>query len=402
MHVAVIGGRLQGLEAVYLAKKAGWEVTLIDKCSGIPAQNICDHFYELNVCEAESLGEIIKGVDLIIPALESQGALNSLAETSQSLNVPYVFDPESYKISVSKTVSDRLFADLAVPAPVPWPDCGFPVIVKPVESSGSEGVLLIRSPEEFAAFRDQIGRREEEWVVQEYLAGPSYSIEVIGCSGRYLPLQVTELEMDDLYDCKRVRVPSGLSIEHEMQFAQIASTIAEKLDIKGVMDVEVILHDNKLKVLEIDARLPSQTPTAVYKSTDINILELLAESYLTGRLPEKILPKRQRAAIFEHIVVSPDLVAISGEHAVSSAGPLNYREGFFGADEALTNYVPGRNSWMATIINTGGSREEAFLKRNRVIRRIMKAMDIDNYLDPLPVVKNYNNSGVSGHDQASS
>jgi 3-methylornithine--L-lysine ligase len=399
--VAVIGGRLQGLEAVYLSKKAGWEVTLIDKCSGIPAQNICDHFYELNICDAENAGKIFKEIDLIIPALENQGALNSLAEISQSLNLPYVFDPKSYNISVSKTVSDRLFADLCVPAPVPWPDCGFPVIVKPVESSGSEGVLLISNPEEFAAFRDQAGSRQEEWVVQEYLPGPSYSIEVIGFSGRYLPLQVTELEMDDLYDCKRVQAPSGLSAEHEMQFAQIARTIAGRLGLKGVMDVEVILHDNMLKVLEIDARLPSQTPTAVYKSTGINILELLAESYLKGRLPEKIAPEKQQAAIFEHIVVSPDLVAVSGEHAVSSAGPLNYREGFFGADEALTNYVPGNSSWMATIINTGASREEAFVKRDRVIRRIMKAMKIDNFVDPLPLVKNYNNSGVSGHDQAS-
>jgi pyrrolysine biosynthesis protein PylC len=28
---AVVGGNLQGTEAVYLSKKAGWEVLLIDK-----------------------------------------------------------------------------------------------------------------------------------------------------------------------------------------------------------------------------------------------------------------------------------------------------------------------------------------------------------------------------------
>ena len=31
MKAVVIGGKLQGVEAAYLAKKAGWEVVLIDK-----------------------------------------------------------------------------------------------------------------------------------------------------------------------------------------------------------------------------------------------------------------------------------------------------------------------------------------------------------------------------------
>ena len=31
MLAAVVGGNLQGTEAVYLSKKAGWEVLLIDK-----------------------------------------------------------------------------------------------------------------------------------------------------------------------------------------------------------------------------------------------------------------------------------------------------------------------------------------------------------------------------------
>ena len=31
MRIAVVGGRLQGTEAVYLAKKAGWRTLLLDK-----------------------------------------------------------------------------------------------------------------------------------------------------------------------------------------------------------------------------------------------------------------------------------------------------------------------------------------------------------------------------------
>ena len=34
---AVIGGKLQGIEAVYLSKKAGWKTLLIDKAANVPA-----------------------------------------------------------------------------------------------------------------------------------------------------------------------------------------------------------------------------------------------------------------------------------------------------------------------------------------------------------------------------
>jgi len=42
MRVAIIGGRLQGLEAVYLAKKAGWQTLLVDKEAAVPAAGLCD------------------------------------------------------------------------------------------------------------------------------------------------------------------------------------------------------------------------------------------------------------------------------------------------------------------------------------------------------------------------
>ena len=44
MLIAVIGGKLQGVEAVYLAQKAGWEILVIDKNPDAPATGLCDKF----------------------------------------------------------------------------------------------------------------------------------------------------------------------------------------------------------------------------------------------------------------------------------------------------------------------------------------------------------------------
>ncbi|HHY29297.1 MAG TPA: 3-methylornithine--L-lysine ligase PylC, partial [Syntrophaceticus sp.] len=52
------------------------------------------------------------------------------------------------------------------------------------------------------------------------------------------------------------------------------------------------------------------------------------------------------------------------------AGCLNYNQDFFGADEALTDYVSGSTSWVATLIITGDDRSQAWEKRCRVIENI--------------------------------
>ncbi|MGM0652132.1 MAG: 3-methylornithine--L-lysine ligase PylC [Bacillota bacterium] len=389
MHVAVIGGKLQGLEAVYLAKKAGWKVVLIDKKLNVPAAAICDKFCQADANNEKELVPELYNADLIVPALENRQVLHNLVKVSEKLMIPLVFDLQAYHISSSKISSDQLFAEIDIPAPVPWPECALPIIAKPSGSSGSEGVLHLEDASELKLFQEKMGTGIKDWVLQEYLDGPSYSLEVIGWDGKYIPLQLTGLEFDPYYDCKRVRAPVKLDMIQEKQLADIAIKIAQKVNLKGIMDVEVILHRDQLKVLEIDARLPSQTPTAVYHSTGLNMLELIGNIFLTKSVPEVSPAHSQKAVIYEHIIVEDDKLVIAGEHIISTAGPLFYTEGFFGADEALTTYTPGKKTWIATLINTGSTKKLAEQKREAVINNILREMRINSYEDLQPVACSY-------------
>ena len=88
-----------------------------------------------------------------------------------------------------------------LPCPRYYPDGDFPYIVKPSAMSGSEGVAKIQNKEEMDAFLQS--HEGEEWIAQEFLDGPSFSLEVIGTPGDYKTYHVTELLMDPAYDCKR-------------------------------------------------------------------------------------------------------------------------------------------------------------------------------------------------------
>lgn len=401
MRVAVVGGKLQGVEAAYLAGKAGWKVMLLDKELSVPASGMCDSFYQLDVNRVAESMRVLKDVDLVIPALENMEALMVLSRCAKYLNVPMAFDPAAYAISSSKIKSNELFSRIGVPKPLSWPQCGFPMIVKPSGSSGSEGVVKINSQQELECLTQKPGH-QNDWVMEEYLEGPSFSIEVIGFSGKYKVLQITELHMDELYDCKRVLAPVSLDQKLKEQFENVALAIAHSINLNGIMDVETVLHNGQLKVLEIDARLPSQTPIAVYKSTGLNMVKIMGEAFIQGKASIDFEVVENLAVVFEHIKVSPDRIEVSGEHVMAGAGPLRLYCDFFGSEEVITNYEPGKAHWAATLICTGADQREAWEKRCGVIRRIGAEFGVREYIDPVPgpfVKENYSRDVCNYYDE---
>ncbi len=370
MKVAVIGGRLQGVEACYLALALGWDVFLVDRDPSVPATGLKIPFYQIDLAnDSAEFRKVIRGADLIIPALENVSALKSLERQASTAGVPLAYDPESYLLSRSKKRSNQLLARLGVPIPSGWPESGFPVIAKPSTGSGSKGVKKLCNR---AAMRNFFRGSEipPGWVVQEFLEGPSYSLEVFGCEDYYQVAQITELEMDSSFDCERVLAPAKISPLLAGQMEELTLKIARELKLEGIMDVEVIEHRGVLKVLEIDARLPSQTPTAVLHSTGINMLDILGRIFTRKELPR--LAKNGGGVIYEHVRVESGRVEFAGEHIMSTAGPLKKLNGFFGADVALTNFSNVHSPWVATLITTGKNREEAWQKRCRTIGNIKR------------------------------
>ncbi len=384
MVVAIAGGALQGLEMTYLARKAGFETLLLDRRLDAPATGLCHRFGNIDLTDRKALTGALPCVDLVLPATENAEALQSLVRSCEEIQVPLAFDPSAYAISSSKAASDELFRKLGIPAPSPWPECTFPVLAKPDGESGSKGVEVFS---DLQALEARFGLLPPEgWVVQEYLTGPSYSIEVMGHPGHYTPLQITRLEVDRSFDCKRVQAPASLSDDLAGQFGEIALTLAEAVGLSGIMDVEAIVHEGQLKVLEIDARFPSQTPTAVYHSTGINMLEWLARIFSTQGAEESGLLRGGAVlgSVVEHVRVEPGRLSVCGERILAEAGPLQLEVDFFGAHEALTNRAPGKEEWVATLMFKGPDLEGARDNRNQGIRDIRDRFGLNRYSDESP------------------
>ena len=191
MLVAVAGGNLQGLEVTYLARKAGWDVLVVDKNANVPASGMCHWFVQQDLREEKNLGALFAKVDLLIPALENDAALAALSRCARSNHIPFAFDSAAYGVSSSKKATDDLFVRSGIPVPQLWPQCSLPVIVKPSQASGSADITIFNdrtSVEDFLEKPKATGWHRRMWKGRltrwRYwaLAGPTACLKLPTCT----------------------------------------------------------------------------------------------------------------------------------------------------------------------------------------------------------------------------
>jgi pyrrolysine biosynthesis protein PylC len=123
----------------------------------------------------------------------------------------------------------------------------------------------------------------------------------------------------------------------------------------------------------------------VFWSTGWNFIEILSDLVRSGAPVQKKAPFRKRAVVYEHIHVTPRCLTVAGEHVMAAAGELRLHIDFFGADEAVSDYLPGCREWRATLIITGADRREAMERRGQVVETIRKRFDLHMFIDDNPL-----------------
>lgn len=384
MRLGIVGGALQGTEIAYLAKQAGIKTLMIDKERSFPALPLADETAFLDIRrDVEEARSLLDSCDAVIPANENASTLSALSEICSRLSVPLMFDERAYAITSSKVRTNGMLRKVGVPMPSDWPDCGFPAVVKPSGSSGSHGVSRVGRAEEMGPALVKAGSYGQEIVIQEFVEGPSVSIEIIGTGTDAAAFTTTEIVLDELYDCKMVLCPPGRSVCDERELAEVGTSLAAELGLRGIMDVEAIVDKGRPKVLELDARFPSQTPMTVFHSTGTNLLAVLLEYYVTGEVPVD-KPTRDRFAIFEHLRFKDGVLGSQGEAVMTDSPGLRIENDFFGADTALTDMAEPGETWRATVINTGRDEDGAWRKRDLCIAKIMDECGAEERYDSSP------------------
>jgi len=386
VRIGIVGGRLQGIEAVYLCRKAGYESVLIDKDAQAPALTLANEAYILDITKDVNYAKkVLKKVDAVLPANENKKALVHCENLCMELGIPFMQDNAAFWTTSDKLRSAEFLLDLNIPTPKPWPDCGFPAIVKPSRKSGSESVFRANTIWQLQKALKKVRGVDEKIIIQEFIEGSALSLEVIAKKGEATSFQITGLEFDESYSCKRVYAPVVISADLQKKFNEIGEKIAKGLKLNGLTDVQAISREGLPIVNEINARLPSQTPTVVYHSSGVNMVYLLAELFLENELPDVRIQPRH-AVIYQHIKVFDGELRVQGEHVMENVEGLQIIKNFCGANEAITNMTADKEvrGLVATLIVKAKSLDDVKKKMERVIQRIMNEYGLETYSDPAP------------------
>ncbi|MBQ2306155.1 MAG: ATP-grasp domain-containing protein [Clostridia bacterium] len=287
----IIGASILQLPAIKKAKELGFYVGVVDynpKAVGVP---YADEFFNVSTIDIDG---VVKTAQTFRPdgimTLATDMPIRAVARACEVCGLPGI----SFDTAVKATDKGEMIKAFdACGVEHPWyyiaPDKAafdaiaeqvvFPCVMKPTDNAGSRGVVLCRSIDELKAqyCYSQGESRGGAVIIEEYLCGPEFSVEVIVTDGRPNVLQIT--------DKLTTGAPHFVEMGHSQPTKQPGHVQKKIRDLavravkavgisNGPAHVEMILTENGPKMVELGARMGGDCITShlVPLSTGIDMV----------------------------------------------------------------------------------------------------------------------------------
>lgn len=271
-RIILLGGSSQQVVAIETAKRIGLYTVLCDYLPDNPGQYHADKYYQISTTDKEAILKVAEDEDAdFIIAYASDPAAPTSAYVAEKLNFP----TNPYKAVETLCNKDRFRSFLSAhkfntPRAKGFEDkgsaladinnFGLPIIIKPVDSSGSKGATVIRGEENIEsaidfAFSFSRGHRIiiEEFIEKKhpYLIGG----DIFVSDGKVIQWGLMNCHRDS---CVNPLVPVGKSyppILSSDDFNNVKSTLQKLITDLGIqfgpMNVELVIDKNN-RVFPID------------------------------------------------------------------------------------------------------------------------------------------------------
>lgn len=238
-----------------------------------PAVHTADRWYHVPLATApdylESVAAICERerIGLIIPTIDDELELfGAAAEWLAARRIKVAVSPEA----TSRICNDKLAtcvhlrekgiraAESRLPAGVPA-SVTFPLFIKPRFGRGGVGAFQVRSSRDLTFFVDYV----ENPIVQEYLDGPEFTIDVL-CDFRHRPIAIVPRE--------RVVVRAGVidrgRTVHDRKLIELGRSVAQVLPFAGAANIQCRVVNGEPVVFEINPRFSGGIPLTIAAGAD--------------------------------------------------------------------------------------------------------------------------------------
>lgn len=291
-----------------LARTGGGRVVVTDVNALSPAVYAGDRAYlvpltsdpayldeVLAICEAERIGMLIPTIDDELPIF------SAAVERFAAAGVRVVVSPlASTELCNDKFETCRLLrekgvaaAESFVPATLPA-DPQFPLFIKPRGGRGSVGAVTVRTPRELDFFLDYVS----DPVIQEYLDGPEFTIDVL-CDFAGRPLSIVPRE--------RVVVRAGVidrgRTVNDPALIELARACTSALTFVGPINIQCRMKDGRPAIFEINPRFSGGIPLTIEAGADFPAMLLMLHAGRAvppsiGRFRDQLWMTNYEASVF--------------------------------------------------------------------------------------------------------
>ena len=269
--LAVVGASYLQAPLILRAGEMGLETHVFAWAAGDVGESLADHFYPISIVEKEEILKTCLGIGV--------DGICTIASDLAAVTVGYVAEkmglagnsPECILRSTNKHLMRRAFQENGDPSPqsilVESPEdlqdkkLVYPVIVKPLDRSGSRGITKLENPEGLAEAIEYAKSQgfEKKALVEEFAAGQEYSVECLSWQGKHRMLAVTEKFTTGAPHFIETahQEPAGISPETEENIRRVVFHALDSLRVTcGASHSELkIAPDGNIRLIEIGARM---------------------------------------------------------------------------------------------------------------------------------------------------
>ena len=284
--------------------KATVYTTLDKRLTDIPLSS--DSFTIINSADYnKSFSRIAKECDFsLIIAPESNDILLTLNKQIRDTGVCSLgSDLEAIRITGDKWESYKILFDAGVP--VPETVCvgrhsaletaqkiNFPLVIKPIDGVGCEGVYLVKDMDTFKSALEYDPVYNHRVLLQEYIKGEHLSASILSNGKEFVFLSLNRQHINEgmpfKYNGGEIMPPPEKGDPLHMIIEKILKVIP---GLKGYTGIDLIRSEAGYKIIEINPRLTTSY-VGLREVININLAEAVFDAVVKGVLPECVKIKK--------------------------------------------------------------------------------------------------------------
>ncbi len=401
--ILIISGGIEAVEGILEANRMGLRTIVVDGDKDCPGRKIASHFFHIDTYDEKGL--LRKCLEYLSQGGEIDGVISIAADVPYTVSsIGNALDLPAISLKAAMLASDKYLMKtylkkMGVPVPYfkkitslsdllsAYKEIGPPFVLKPVDSRGARGALLINDKDMLEwAFRYSIGfSRCSTLIGEEFIKGRQLSTESIVLNGKFYHIGFSDRNYTQFKKFlphiieNGGELPSSISIEERRAVERIIEKGANALSFShGTVKGDIVMSHNGPMIIELAPRLSGGyfATHEIPLSTGVPFVRCAIKAAVNEKLSENELKIRHERFIVqryffpeEGFLRSIDGIREAMQHKWLKLFKIYYKDG---------DKVPKISSHVkrgGVFIVEGRSREEAVKRADTIYNTVKWHVD---------------------------